>query len=135
MCLPSTETIVKEVKKAVKRTGAASVFVATDNDPLVAPLTKALSKSSKSSEPIVVLSSSSVASVDGIDNDLERPQLDLAVLGRLNHFVGNCVSSFSAFVQRERSVSGFPSSWFAFPPVNPKKRSKAQVSSAAHEEL
>ena len=126
---------MKEVKKAVKRTKAASVFVATDNDPLVQPLTKALSKSSKSSESVVVVSSASISSVEGIDDDLERPQLDLAILGRVNYFVGNCVSSFSAFVRRDRDVSGFPSSWFAFPPVNPKKRTKAQESSAAREEL
>ncbi len=78
-----------------------TVFIATDNDPMVSTLRKHFSASS----------------LRLVTSDADDPHLDLSVLARATHFVGNCVSSFSAFVKRERDVSRLPSSFWAFPPI------------------
>ncbi|KAK4318079.1 hypothetical protein Pmani_010889 [Petrolisthes manimaculis] len=100
LCLPSEDTIIKKLKRVIRATGAASVFVASDSDFMIGRLTSALKK----------------MKVTVVRREPSNPHVDLAILGLSNHFIGNCVSSFSAFVKRERDVHGFPSSFWGFPP-------------------
>ncbi|OWF42645.1 GDP-fucose protein O-fucosyltransferase 1-like [Mizuhopecten yessoensis] len=96
MCYPSDDTIVRQVKNAVKRIKAKGVFVATDSRDLIEKMSKAMKnvKFAKLSE--------------------KNPHVDLAILGKADHFIGNCISTFSGFVKRERDYNNKSSEFWAF---------------------
>lgn len=90
----------RQVKRALKKhENIQYVFVASDSNHMVEVLNKGLHRA----EVTVVRLQSS------------NPHLDLAILGQANYFIGNCVSSYSAFVKRERDVRGLPSEFWSFP--------------------
>jgi len=98
LCMPSTSTIMEMVRTKIKALGAVAVFIASDNDHMVRQFRREFSKENVSFHKLEE------------DNSL----LDLVILGQSSHFIGNCVSSYSAFVKRERDVLGLPSSFWAF---------------------
>ncbi|XP_012233286.1 GDP-fucose protein O-fucosyltransferase 1 [Linepithema humile] len=101
MCLPSFDLILRHLKRVIRNgNDVKSVFVASDNNHMLEKLEEALSRMK-----IPVFRQESLAS----------PHLDLAILGRANYFIGNCISSFSAFVAREREVKGLPTFFWGFP--------------------
>ena len=100
LCLPSDEIIIRQLRRTLHKTKAKSIFVASDHDHMIEKFNKAFVKEGITAQKL----------------DIDNPHLDLAILSYSNHFIGNCVSSFSAFVKRERDhVFGVSSSFWAFP--------------------
>lgn len=96
MCYPSDDVIVKQVKKAVKKVKAKSVFIGTDSRDLIDKMSKA------------------IKGVKFVKSKKDNPHLDLALMARGDIFIGNCFSTFTAFVKRERDVKKLPSEFWAF---------------------
>ncbi|XP_017148845.2 GDP-fucose protein O-fucosyltransferase 1 [Drosophila miranda] len=84
---------IKNVRQTQPNNEIKSVFVASDANHMIGELNAALSRMG--------------ISVHRLPED--DPYLELAILGQSNQFIGNCISSYSAFVKRERDSNGFPS--------------------------
>ncbi|GMT03087.1 hypothetical protein PENTCL1PPCAC_25261 [Pristionchus entomophagus] len=87
MCLPSARTVLDQIVDAVGRSGAKSVFVASDRDHMIEEINEALS-------------AYDVKAYKLDDNDAF---VSLAVLELADEFIGNCVSTFSSVVSRSRA--------------------------------
>lgn len=125
MCEPSKEQIIKQIKQEIKTYHAKhsnnpikSIFVASDNDFMISELNEAMKR----------------LQISTFRTGEANPHLDLMILERSNLFIGNCISSFSAFVIRSRSVRGFPSAFWAFAGPTLKK-SAANTQGKRHDEL
>lgn len=101
LCYPTFEVVVKHLKRLIRNHGGdvSTIFVASDNNHLIPELSNALNK----------------FGFKIIKYDRDNPHVDLAILGKADYFIGNCISSFSAFVKRERDSNGLPSEFWAFP--------------------
>lgn len=104
MCQPSKELIFKQIKRQIKQHNEKhpinqikSIFVASDNDHMINELNNAMKHLKISAFRL-------------LENN---PHMDLIILEKSNLFIGNCISSYSAFVIRSRNVRGFPSSFWA----------------------
>ncbi|XP_030375448.1 GDP-fucose protein O-fucosyltransferase 1 [Scaptodrosophila lebanonensis] len=120
LCMQTKEGIVRQLKRTIKnirqlypKNQIKSIFVASDANHMIDDLNSALSRMNITAHKLP-------------END---PYLDLTILGQSNHFIGNCISSYSAFVKRERDYRGFPSYFWAYP------KEKDRQSTKVHEEL
>lgn len=119
MCMQTKDIVIRQLKRLVKtikemykQNEIKSIFVASDSNHLIYDLNEGLQRMQISSYKL----------------SESNPHVDLAILGMSNHFVGNCISSFSAFVKRERDAKRFPSTFWAFPTEKSSKKRQ-------HEEL
>jgi len=101
LCYPTFETIVKHLKRLIRKNSKdiSTVFVASDNNHLIPELSNALAS----------------FNLKILKYDKDNPHVDLAILGKADYFIGNCISSFSAFVKRERESKDLPTEFWAFP--------------------
>ena len=102
LCYPPSLTYEKQLKKTLEKTGVNHLFIATDKPAMLENLKNKLKKSN----PDVKV----LWRVDA------KPHVDLAILTKAKHFIGNCVSTFSAFVTRYRLTRGthLPNTFWAF---------------------
>ncbi|OZC10945.1 hypothetical protein X798_02089 [Onchocerca flexuosa] len=100
MCLPSLETIIKDVVKKASDLKVRSVFVSSDRNHYIDELKQELA-------PLQIVVERRYP---------ENLHINLAILSIADHFIGNCVSTLSAFVYRQRKYASSvprPSSFFA----------------------
>lgn len=109
MCSPSESTILQEVEDAVSLINAKAVFVSSDRDHLIPELNDRLKSRGIEAHKLT-------------DDD---PYVSIAVLQRADHFIGNCVSTFTSFVTRAREFGTRQdlkkSTFFGFEPISGQK--------------
>jgi peptide-O-fucosyltransferase len=80
----------------LKRTGAKHAYVASDHDHMIKKFQKRFKD------------------VQFTKYDTENPHVDLAILGKSDHAIVNCVSTFSAFLKRQRDSENKKTDFWAF---------------------
>ncbi|KAE9548071.1 hypothetical protein FO519_008714 [Halicephalobus sp. NKZ332] len=109
ICQPSEEKILEEVEDVVNSIGAKAIFVSSDRDHLIPELNEKFKNKNIKAHKLQ-------------DND---PYISLAILQRSDHFIGNCVSTFSSFVTRSREFGSRQdlkkTSFFGFKPLPTRK--------------
>lgn len=98
MCLPTEEMVEKHVLRLAQN--VSSLFVATDNDPMLKQFRRLFDENGLDVEVVKV------------SGDRAAIELDLAVMIEADEFIGNCGSSITAFVARKRLTMGKSNHFF-----------------------
>ncbi|XP_072170304.1 GDP-fucose protein O-fucosyltransferase 1-like isoform X1 [Diadema setosum] len=105
LCMQSEELVIEEVQALLeKEPDIKTIFIATDHVSMQDDLQQEF------------------PDLRVVTLDPEKPQSDMYVLGEADHFLGNCVSAFTAFVRRHRDEAGLGTSYLGM-----SKRNKYTV--------
>jgi peptide-O-fucosyltransferase len=97
-CLPDVNIIVEQTKRVLLESGLHKLLIATDQSAYTKEFRQALGDD---------------YTIVHVDPWL--PVIDAYLLSNARHFIGNCVSSFSSFVSRQRRYHSLgPTSYFAW---------------------
>jgi peptide-O-fucosyltransferase len=103
LCFPNKETILKDLEYALitnLNKTVRHIYVATDKNPMI----KEIKEHFKDQIPDL-----NIVHYD------PHPIIDWAILSRSDFFIGNCISSFTSFVKRERDYNQkLPSMFWEF---------------------
>lgn len=97
LCYPSTTEVLRLTKKVVEETKVKHLFIATDQRNLMNELRGVLG-----------------SEINIVHLDPHLPIIDIGILQKSEHFIGNCVSSFTASVTRDRLVKEKPTSFWGY---------------------
>ncbi len=115
ICYPSDKTVINQLKEAISKHEAKYVYVASDAQHMIQTFEKNLPNVSLYKIFFFFLNLFFFLNqVKFIKFDGNIPHVDLCILGKVDHAILNCVSSFSAFVKRERDSNNKSSEFWAF---------------------
>eukprot|EP00042_Codosiga_hollandica_P039512 m.332225 g.332225 ORF g.332225 m.332225 type:complete len:370 (-) comp55631_c0_seq16:222-1331(-) len=104
MCMPSMEAMVVQLESMITQTGLRSLYIGSDDVPSVISLRNALNAGKAAGEHVAVVQW----------NDAD-PFTDLRIFTLADHFIGNCVSSFTSVAVRYRRLEGKPVAFWGLP--------------------
>ena len=112
LCYPSQEDILEQTAAAAEQIQAKAIFVASDSNFMI----NELQDKCKVQSLIIrrLLDTIVNYQISVVRRSPSDAQVDLAILSQSHHFIGNCISSFTAIVKRDRDIDNKPSSFWNY---------------------
>lgn len=105
LCMPSDETIISYIGTAITKLNSSidelAVYISTDND---TPYLWSKLSSEFPNIDFVTPKATYSNSTISVSHSEREPMIDLYLMAKSNYFIGNCISSFTAFVSRMRKA-------------------------------